>query len=117
MSSLSLKLYNYYISLEMILNVYLWRIHPKILEFQFFFFFGLMFPAFGANVLAFKSLSWSPASFFLYRRDIGVLPMNNVRLHIIMKQRPISLCSQLINHYGEYDPVEACDFFPPEVSH
>ena len=57
--------------------MYLWRIHPKILEFQVVF-FGLMFPALGANVLAFKSLGWSPASFFLYRRDIGVPPMNNI---------------------------------------
>ena len=34
----SLKLYTYYLSQERLLSLYFGRIHPKILEFQFFFF-------------------------------------------------------------------------------
>ena len=54
-----LKLYTYYISHESLV-------------------FLSNATALGANVLALKSLGWSPVSFFLYQRDISVPPMNNL---------------------------------------
>ena len=54
--------YLLYITLKVIEHVFLVD-SPKIPRISFFF-FCLMFPAFRANVLAFKSLGWSPASLF-----------------------------------------------------
>ena len=55
------------------------QIHQKILEFHFLF-INVMFPAFEANVFAFKSLGWSPASLFCigeHRRSAYELNQHN----------------------------------------
>ena len=68
-----------YIPSKVIERVF-WADSPKNPKISVFIFWGFMLPAFEANVLAFKSLGWSPASFFLYRRDIGVPPMNDISI-------------------------------------
>ena len=54
---------SYVLTHERLLNMYFWRIHPKKLEFHFYF-FNVMLPAFEGNTWHSSLIGWSPASLF-----------------------------------------------------